>query len=146
MVGDWRGFESYKSQLMHLISEIDLPDVFFTGKVSFQQLLAFYQVADAYVSLSQHEGFCVPLLEAMHFDLPVMALNRAAVGETMDGAGMLMDEVNFAEMAEMLNLATEPGYIRDRILRGQQQRLQRYFATPFSEKLEQVLNLAGVKQ
>ena len=145
VVGDSRGFEVYKSQLMHLIGDIDLPDVIFTGKVDFPQLLAFYQVADAYVSLSQHEGFCVPLLEAMHFDVPVMALNRAAVGETMDGAGLLLDEVNFAEMAELLDIATEPGHFREKIIAGQRERLKRYFQVPFADKLQAVLEKAGIE-
>lgn len=145
VVGDWRGFEVYKSQLMHLIGEINLPDVIFTGKVSFPQLIAFYKVADAYVSLSQHEGFCVPLLEAMHFNIPVMALDRAAVGETMNGAGLLMNETNFAEMAELLDMVSEPGYLRERVLAGQRARLAEYFRVPFADKLLSVLEKAGVK-
>jgi glycosyltransferase involved in cell wall biosynthesis len=145
VVGDSRGFEVYKSQLMHMIGEIDLPDVIFTGKVDFPQLLAFYQIADAYVSLSQHEGFCVPLLEAMHFDVPVLALDRAAVAETMDGAGMLVDEINLAEMAELLNMVTEEGYLRERVIAGQRKRLERYFQIPFADKLKDVLLKAGVE-
>jgi glycosyltransferase involved in cell wall biosynthesis len=92
--------------------------------------------------MSKHEGFCVPLLEAMHFDVPVIARAVAAVPETMDGAGVLVNELNFAEMAEMLDMLAQPGQFRDRIIEGQRARLQRYKATTFEEHLQRVLDLA----
>ena len=52
-------------------------------------LLACYRAAHVFVSMSEHEGFGVPLLEAMKFDVPVIAYDAAAVGETVDGAGVL---------------------------------------------------------
>ena len=55
------------------------------------QLAAWYSDADVYVCLSDHEGFCIPLLEAMHFDLPIVALAAGAVPETLGQAGILID-------------------------------------------------------
>lgn len=139
IVGDWSGFELYRRQLLSLIANIDLPDVVMTGRVDFRQLLAFYSLADVYVSLSKHEGFCVPLLEAMHFDIPVMALAAAAVPETMDGAGVLLKELDYAEAAEMLDILASRDVVRERVLEGQRHRLKRFFAVPFEEHLEQVI-------
>jgi glycosyltransferase involved in cell wall biosynthesis len=55
------------------------------------QLAAWYSDADVFVCLSEHEGFCIPLLEAMHFDLPIVALAAGAVPETLGSAGILID-------------------------------------------------------
>lgn len=146
IVGDWRGFEKYQLQLLNLINTIDLPDVIMTGRVDFSQLLAYYSTADAYISMSRHEGFCVPLLEAMHFDIPVMARATAAVPETMGGAGVLVEEMNYAEMAEMLDLMTSEGLFRQRLLEGQRLRLARYREQTVEESLMLLLERAGIKQ
>lgn len=142
IVGDWSGFERYRMQLLRLIADIDLPDVVMPGRVDAAQLRAFYQLASAYVSLSRHEGFCVPLLEAMHYRIPVMARAAAAVPETMAGAGVLVNELNFAEMAELLEMLATPGPLRDGIIAGQDRRLARYRAEPFADQLRQVIAAA----
>ena len=81
----------YYAQIRALIAEFQmLPDRFwFTGPVPDEDLGAFYRWADAYVSLSEHEGFCVPLVEAMAADVPVLAYAAGAVPETLGGAGVL---------------------------------------------------------
>ena len=60
-----------------------------TGSVSPGALAAYYRTADVFVSLSEHEGFCVPLLEAMHHRVPIVAFAAAAVPETLRDAGVL---------------------------------------------------------
>ena len=57
------------------------------GHVSNEELTALYDVADLFLSASEHEGFCVPLVEAFHKRIPVIAFAAAAVPATMDGAG-----------------------------------------------------------
>src|SRR5258708_17667027 len=90
-VGRYDGLPRYYSQIRALISEYDmLPDRFwFTGPVPDEDLAAFYRWADVYVSLSEHEGFCVPLVEAMAADVPVVAYARGAPPETLGGAAIL---------------------------------------------------------
>ena len=64
-----------------------------TGAVDDARLVRWYETSDVYVCLSEHEGFCVPLIEAMHFDLPIVALARAAVPETLGaGVGVVIPE------------------------------------------------------
>lgn len=65
-------------------------DVVFTGHAPFADILAWYQTADAFLCLSEHEGFCVPLVEAMFFSLPIIAFDAAAVGETLGNGGLLL--------------------------------------------------------
>jgi glycosyltransferase involved in cell wall biosynthesis len=142
IVGDWSGFERYRMQLLKLIADIDLPHVDMPGRVDFSQLLAFYSIADAYISLSRHEGFCIPLMEAMHFDIPVMALGQAAVPETLDGAGVMIHKLNYPEAAEMMDLLVRSGIVRERIIEGQRERLKRYHAIPFKDRVKSVIDRA----
>ena len=90
-VGRYDGLPRYYAQIRALIDEYEmLPDRFwFTGPVPDEDLAAFYRWADAYVSLSEHEGFCVPLVEAMAADVPIVAYAAGAVPETLGGAGLL---------------------------------------------------------
>lgn len=72
------------------IDELNLFGVHFPGAVSQEQLAAYYRAANAFITVSEHEGFCIPLLEAMAYDLPVMARDFAAIPSTLDGAGLLL--------------------------------------------------------
>ena len=80
----------YYATVRALIAEYKmLPERFwFTGAVPDDELAAYYRHAHAYVSLSEHEGFCAPLVEAMAMDVPVLAYAAAAVPETLGGAGV----------------------------------------------------------
>ena len=84
--------ELYTTALQRFIAELGIDDaVTITGGVSAAELAAYYDAADVFVVLSEHEGFCVPLLEAMQHEVPVVAYSAAAVPETLDGAGLLLD-------------------------------------------------------
>jgi glycosyltransferase involved in cell wall biosynthesis len=76
------------------------------------------------VSLSEHEGFCVPLLEAMAFGLPVVAYDAGAVAETLDGAGVLLAHKRPEEVAGLLHTLAREGSVRQAVLAGQQRRLE----------------------
>jgi len=89
LVGGYRDQPQYHARLTELVTALHLePAVTFAGAVSAAELVAYFRSASAFVSLSEHEGFGVPLLEAMRFDVPVIAYDAAAVGETVGGAGV----------------------------------------------------------
>ena len=89
LVGPAR-LEGYRRAIQHYVRELSLGNAWVTGFVPREALAAFYRRADAFVTASEHEGFCVPLLEAMAFDLPVLARRRAAIPETLGDAGILL--------------------------------------------------------
>ena len=101
-----------------------LGGVTFFGRVSHAELVATYHAADVYVSMSEHEGFGVPLVEAMAADLPVLAFGAAAVPETMGGRGIVFDEKHFAALAELVMLLQQDGAMREKLLEGQRARLE----------------------
>lgn len=98
-------------------------EVVFAGHVPHADLLACYAAARVFVSMSEHEGFGVPLLEAMLMDVPVLAHAAAAVPFTLDGAGVRFGAKRFDEVAEMAHALAKDGALREAVLAGQRRRL-----------------------
>ena len=141
-VGRYDGVPRYYDQVRALIAEYDmLPDRFwFTGPVPDEDLAAFYRWADAYVSLSEHEGFCVPLVEAMAADVPVVAYAAGAVPETLGGAGLLFAPKDLELAAELLGSVVYDRGVRARVLDGQRRRLQDFAPDRIEAQLRATLN------
>ena len=145
-VGRYDGIPSYYAQVRALMHEFQmLPDRFwFTGPVPDEDLGAFYRWADVYVSLSEHEGFCVPLIEAMAADVPVLAYAAGAVPETLGGAGVLFSPKDLEYAAELLAMLVYDRPVRQAVLEGQRRRLLDFDADKIERRLEQVLSLVHV--
>jgi glycosyltransferase involved in cell wall biosynthesis len=140
-VGRYDGLPRYYAQIRALISEFRmLPDRFwFTGPVPDEDLAAFYRWADVYVSLSEHEGFCVPLVEAMAADVPVLAYAAGAVPETLGGAGVLFEPKDLELAAEMLGMLVYDRPVRDRVLEGQRRRLVDFAPARIEKRLGDIV-------
>ena len=91
LVGSYSGFETYFAMLQSVIAQLGVRDVHFLGHVSNEELTALYDVADLFLCASEHEGFCVPLVESFYKRVPVLAFASTAVPATMDGGGVLYD-------------------------------------------------------
>ncbi|MBQ8297434.1 MAG: glycosyltransferase family 4 protein, partial [Ruminococcus sp.] len=78
LVGSYSGMENYYERLVKYTKALGLEDVIFTGHIKFNQILAWYRAADVFLCMSEHEGFCVPLVEAMFFDVPIVAYDSSA--------------------------------------------------------------------
>lgn len=126
LAGDYRGQERYFSGLTGLVRRLDLHDVVFTGHVGFSELLAYFEMADVYLSMSEHEGFGVPLLEAFHKRIPVVAFAAGAVEETLNGGGVLVRKKNYTAIAALLDHIRTDRSFRDRIVEGQLRALKKY--------------------
>ncbi len=114
---------AYTARLRAYIAELGVRGVTLTGKIPFGALLALYRSADVFLCLSEHEGFCVPLLEAMLFDVPVAALAAAAVPETLGGSGVLLPDADPAAAAAAVHALVTDGAHRAAVLAGQRRRL-----------------------
>ena len=103
LVGDVSSLQ-YLQSLKDLVRRLDLTDrVVFAGKVSDKNLIQWYQMSDVLACASEHEGFGVPLVEAMANGLPVVAYNAAAVGETLSGSGIVLSDKRPATIAMALH-------------------------------------------
>jgi L-malate glycosyltransferase len=145
-VGRCDGVPRYHAQIRSLIDEFRmLPDRFwFTGATPDEDLAAFYRWADVYVSLSEHEGFCVPLVEAMAADVPVLAYAAGAVPETLGGAGVLFAPKDLEVAAELLGSLVYDRPVRNRVLEGQRRRLRDFAPEATGARLRECLALVGV--
>jgi glycosyltransferase involved in cell wall biosynthesis len=139
LVGSWAGTEKYYCLLQPLVRNLGLRDVVFRGSVPQPVLQAAYEAADLFLCMSEHEGFCIPLLEAMDRGVPVVALAAAAVPETMDGAGVLAGQKDFPEMAALLGRLHRDRPLRARVVAGQRERVARYFARDLAGELRESL-------
>lgn len=135
LVGSYIQMERYLAYLHNLVHELKLKDVIFTGHMIQDRLVAHFRVADLFLSMSEHEGFCIPLLEAMHFSVPVMAYAAAAVPETLGGSGILFREKDYRRIAEMMDLVLDDRKIRSRVIARQNERLTTFDPVSLEKKL-----------
>ena len=128
LVGKAGRMERYQQSVQALADKWGLrPSEFmFTGHVSFQDLLACYRCSDVFISMSEHEGFGVPLVESMLMELPVLAYAAGAVPDTLGGAGIQFREKRYEELAEMAHLLTVDEEMRNAVIESEQVRLERF--------------------
>jgi len=135
IVGVFSLFERYLAGLNHLVEELGARDVHFVGHVSNAELVAYYEVADLFLCASEHEGFCVPLVEAFYKQIPVLAYAATAVPATMDGAGVLYEDQDPVYVAGLMDAILSDATLQDRIVEGQLEAVQRLRSKDFAGTL-----------
>ena len=141
-VGKTDGVPRYYDMIRALVAEYQMPaDRFwFTGAVPEADLATFYRLASAYISLSEHEGFCVPLLEAMAADVPVLAYGSTAVPDTLGGAGICFTPKDLEFAAELLGELAYNDDLRARVIAGQRRRLNDFGAERLRRDLTSLIS------
>jgi glycosyltransferase involved in cell wall biosynthesis len=141
LVGSWEGLEPYVNDLRQLIARLDLGEsIMLTGRVD--SLVEFYRMADVYLSMSEHEGFCIPLIEAMYFDLPVLAYASTGVPATLGDAGVLIQHKAYPVIAEMVHEIIADEKLRGRLIQNQRARLAAFAPDVVRAQLRACLDLA----
>jgi len=145
-VGRYDAVPRYHDTIRALIAEYRmLPDRFwFTGPVPETELAAYYRNAHAYVSLSEHEGFCVPLVEAMAMDVPVLAYGAAAVPETLGGAGVTFAPKDLEYAAELLGGLIYDQPFREGVIMGQRDRVRAFHPSRVEPRIVETLAACGL--
>ncbi len=119
LVGSHSGFERYLAMLHTLIARLGTPDVHFLGHVTNEELTALYDVADLFLCASEHEGFCVPIVEAFYKEVPVLAYAATAVPATMDGGGVLYDTQDPFEIARLMEAVLNEARLEQAVVDSQ---------------------------
>lgn len=115
---------AYEKALRVLLRELNLPGVEITGSVPVAELAAYYRGATAFVTASEHEGLCLPVLEAMAFDLPVVARGTAALPETIGTGGLVLPvDADPLLLAEAMAALLEAPELRAELAAAGQHRL-----------------------
>jgi glycosyltransferase involved in cell wall biosynthesis len=140
-VGRDDGVPRYTNMLRALIGELGwLPDrVLFTGGVPDRELAAYYRYSSVYISMSEHEGFCVPLVEAMAADLPILAYSCTAIPDTLGGAGVQFAPKDFEHAAELLGMLAFDDGLRASVIEGQRRRLAHFVTGRIDAELRRLL-------
>ena len=143
IVGAHGGFERYLASLNQLTASLGLHDVHFVGHVTDQTLVAYYQIADLFLCASEHEGFCVPIVESFYMEVPVIAYAATAVPATMDGAGVLYDDKDPVHVAALIDAVVSNCPVQEAIVAGQLEAVRRLRSKDFAGTLlgfvEQIL-------
>ena len=138
LVGD-DGLRAYTDALDSLARRLGLRDVVFCGRVEDDELRSAYRLADVLVSLSEHEGYGVPLVEAMLAGVPVVALEAGAVAETMGGAGILLGNRRPELVAGVIEGLVRDPALRGAVLAGQERVAARIRATDYGALVRSAL-------
>ena len=135
LAGDYRGMERYYAALQRLVDDLELSDVHITGHVEFTELVSYFKLADVYLSMSEHEGFGVPLCESFYNQVPVVALAAGAVEETMNGGGIILRKKDFFRTAVLLHRLQIDLDFRTKIVASQNDALKKYERRNIAEVL-----------
>jgi len=135
IAGSYGGFDIYLAQLHALIASLGASDIHILGQVTNEELTALYDCADLYLCASEHEGFCVPLVEAFYKRVPVAAYAAAAVPATMDGGGVLYETRDPRRVAALIHGVLTDAALGDQILAAQDAALDRLRARDFAGTL-----------
>jgi len=135
--------EPYHLCLQRLVGKLGLSGaVRFTGIIDDARLAAYFRTARLFWSMSEHEGFCVPLIEAMWFDVPVLAFAAGAVPETLDGAGVLFQsKADAEELARIAYQLVHDPVRRETVLAAQRRRREAFVPARVEPQLLRLVRL-----
>jgi len=113
--------------LKELVGEAkNCPMFIFLDEWTLAELLVYFRLADVYLSMSEHEGFGVPLVESFYLGLPVVAYAAGAVEETMNEGGILVRKKNFAQTAALLDRLHKDERLREDVIASQKKALKKF--------------------
>ncbi len=139
LVGIDTDMEIYAVALRQMIHDLGISGVAFPGRVSQRELVTYYRLAHVYLCMSEHEGFCVPLVEAMHLGVPVIAYASSAVPETLGDAGALVLRKDFPEIAELAAVVHEDGSLRASMIAAGRERARQFLPEVVAPRLAELL-------
>ena len=142
LIGSYEGFEKYYQELLKLIKVLNLDNVVLTGKIPFNDLISYYKCADLFLCASEHEGFCVPIIEAMYFDIPILAYKSTAVPFTLNKSGVIFkNKKKLYDIAEMVNLIMSDEKFKDNIIKKEREVLAGYNSADVERKFAEIINI-----
>lgn len=140
LVGSDATAPGYRVEVEALCYTLGLEHVHFVGPVALTEGLGgYYKAASAFVCLSEHEGFCVPIVEAMAFDVPVLAYKATGVPYAMDGSGILVSQKRYDVIGELIDLVVRDPNLRQGIVMRQRERLNELMPNQVASQLKTVI-------
>ena len=135
LVGNYQETDLYYQYLQDVIKKCGVEDVIFPGHIAFNAILAYYKIADLFLCMSEHEGFCVPLVEAMFFETPIVAYASTAIPGTLGGSGVLVETKEPEAVAEKMHQVITDQACREEIIEKQKRRLEDFSYDRIKEQI-----------
>jgi glycosyltransferase involved in cell wall biosynthesis len=139
LVGIDTDTELYSFSLRRLALELQLEEqVEFVGCMADEEVRALYESCSSYLCMSEHEGFCLPIIESMHFGLPVVAYGAGAVPHTVGTGGIVFSEKRHAEIAELIAEIAANAELRGRVVQAGKDRVRDFSYDRFEKRVGEV--------
>jgi glycosyltransferase involved in cell wall biosynthesis len=140
LVGIDTDTELYSFSLRELANYLGIGyAVEFVGALADDEVRALYEASDVYLCMSEHEGFCLPLIEAMHFKLPVIAFGAGAVPDTVGDGGVLVREKRHADVACLMAKLAQQGEMREAVVSAGVRRVEQFSYERFVARVRALL-------
>lgn len=134
-------FQGYVDELMNRLSNLRLDNnVTFTGKVSFEDLHSYYVASHAFLLMSEHEGFCLPILESQYHKLPIVALDRCAVKDTLGDEQLSIKELDYDIFASAIHTVVTDYTVRNYLADNGYRNYRKYQSDVLTEQLSRIIN------
>ncbi len=147
LVGIDTDTELYSFGLRRLAASLGLEEsVKFLGCLADEEVRALYEACSLYVCMSEHEGFCLPIIEAMHFGLPVVAYAAGAVPDTVGSGGILVREKRHAEIAALMAEVASDVRLRKHLEECGRARIVEFTFERFARRVAELLAALSVRQ
>lgn len=140
LIGNYK-IEIYYKALKELVNKLNLNDVHFIENVDYNKLANYYKIADVFICMSEWESFCIPLVEAMHFNIPVIAYSSSAIPETLGGGGILIKHKKLKEISELINKVITNKDIKEKIILNQNKRLKELSKEEIKKEIRALLRI-----
>ena len=132
----------YLARLERLVEEVGARGVRLAGALEDDELAQAYSSASVLLSLSEHEGFCIPLLEAFHAELPVIARPRGGMPEVGGDAVLWVDDADLSVVAELLHLAVTDAELRAELIQRGRSRAEEFAPERVAEAVRGLVDAA----
>lgn len=126
LAGSYQGMEKYQAQLEGYAEALEAENVVFTGHIPFKDILAYYHLSDLFLCMSEHEGFCIPLVEAMLFKLPIIAFDSTGVTGTLGSGGILLKEKKPLETAGLIHYVLSHPELKEQLVTDGQKQMEEF--------------------
>lgn len=130
---------TYGEAIRDYIEELGVENVIFPGFISSEVLVAIYKSADVFLCMSEHEGFCIPLVEAMLYGVPIIAYDAAAVSGTLGGAGILVQDKNPVLISKWIQRIVSDRELREAVIESENERLKNFEQSHIEKAMLEIL-------
>jgi len=141
LVGNFDDFlDSYYQSLQNMIKRAEIQNIYFVNDADDKKLTTMYAIADVFITMSKHEGFCVPLVESMMFKVPIIANDTSATPYTLGDSGFLVDDQSFEETGELIDMIINDTKLRQNTITKQSKRFSQIYNKKNNEFLEDLIS------